>query len=154
MKMKDIVSGGATVDIQVDSAESIFLLRAVSHAGEAWIEDHVAQNYETQYWGDSIVVEHRFIQGIIDGARRDGLTVTTNFPNEPKKPALVEVTYESLVVRWYYAALTEKERQELIGHIEGAKRYGVCSAYRHLPEDAKKILRAKYDEVRGITPGS
>lgn len=68
-------------DITVDCCGTIYLLRGVSDAGKEWIEENVTQNEETQYWNGAIVVEHRFIADIIEGARQDGLTITTNFPS-------------------------------------------------------------------------
>lgn len=62
-----------TVDLTVQNEGSIFLLRGVSNSGEDWIAENIPDDATT--WGDAIVVEHRYIQDIIDGARAAGLTV-------------------------------------------------------------------------------
>lgn len=59
-------------DVAVDDQGSIVLLRPISAAADAWINEHVEVQ---QTWGDSIVVEHRFADAIIDGMIADGLEV-------------------------------------------------------------------------------
>ena len=52
---------------------SIFLLVAVTTAGEEWIAEHIPEDAMT--YGKAIVVEHRYIADIVDGAIADGLAV-------------------------------------------------------------------------------
>ncbi len=59
-----------------------------------------------------------------------------------------EVPYEVRVRQFFHASLTEKEGQALIGHIQGTKRYGLLVTYTDLPEQAKVIIRAQYDETQ------
>ena len=60
-------------DLTVQNEGSIFLLDASSAVGRDWMNENIAITAER--WAGAIVVEHRYIQDIIDGARRDGLTV-------------------------------------------------------------------------------
>lgn len=52
---------------------SIFLLWSRTSAGDAWVKENLPSDAQT--FGGAIVVEHRYIQDIVDGARADGLTV-------------------------------------------------------------------------------
>ena len=54
---------------------SIVLLKPLSEAGKIWIDEHIGQGDEVQYWGDSVVVEPRYIRDIIDGIEADGYKV-------------------------------------------------------------------------------
>jgi hypothetical protein len=57
--------------------------------------------------------------------------------------------YEVLVRQWFHAALTEKQGQALVGHIEGTKKYNLLVPYNDLPEQAKSIIRAEYNTIQG-----
>jgi hypothetical protein len=63
-------------DLLVADHQSIWLLMGVTEKGDAWIEDHIHQDEETQTWGGAIVVEPRYIGAIVKGAVKDGLTVS------------------------------------------------------------------------------
>lgn len=65
------------MDLQVEDHGTIFLLRPLSKVGQEWVDANVQQDDETQYWGNAIVVEHRYIGDIVAGAKGDGLEVTT-----------------------------------------------------------------------------
>lgn len=64
-------------DLLVDNHGSIFLLRPLSQAGADWVKDHLPD--DVMRWGygpmAGVVVEHRYIGAIVDGAQADGLTV-------------------------------------------------------------------------------
>ena len=60
-------------DLIVRNEGSIFLLCPVTPAGSDWIEENIGADAQT--WGTAIVVEHRYIGNIVDGAVRDGLEV-------------------------------------------------------------------------------
>jgi hypothetical protein len=60
-----------------------------------------------------------------------------------------EIPYEVRIRQWFHAALSEKEGQKLVGHIDGTKRYGLLVPYGDLPETAKAILRMEYDLLIG-----
>lgn len=54
---------------------TVYLVRGVTDAGTEWLQGHLAIDDETQYWNGSVVVEHRFIQDIVNEALNDGLVV-------------------------------------------------------------------------------
>ena len=60
-------------DLSVQNNGSIFLLQPISEAGTIWIEDNIGDDAMT--FGNAIVVEHRYIADIVNGALADGLTV-------------------------------------------------------------------------------
>ena len=62
------------VDIQFESHGSIVLIRGVSEAGQAWLDENVGDD-ETQHFGNAIAAEPRYCADIFLGARRDGLVV-------------------------------------------------------------------------------
>lgn len=53
---------------------SIMLLRPLTPEAEAWCEEHLPE--DGPRWGDSWVVEHRYVDSIVEGMREDGLRVT------------------------------------------------------------------------------
>jgi hypothetical protein len=61
------------MDFHVRNEGSIFLLQPVTEAACAWVLEHIPQ--DAQYFGDSVVVEHRYIADIVAGIQSDGLTV-------------------------------------------------------------------------------
>jgi hypothetical protein len=60
-------------DLLVRNEGSLFLLAPITPAGRAWIDDNIPDDAQT--WGDTIVVEPRYIQTIVTGAIADGLNV-------------------------------------------------------------------------------
>lgn len=60
-------------DLIVRNEGSIFLLTAITKAGENWIAEHIPADATT--FGKAIVVEHRYIADIVNGAQADGLIV-------------------------------------------------------------------------------
>lgn len=60
-------------DFTVQNHGSIFILTPHTPEAEAWVEEHIPD--DAQLWGNGIVVEHRFIDNIVEGARADGLEV-------------------------------------------------------------------------------
>lgn len=60
-------------DLSVENHGSIFLLRANTDAGRAWVAEHIPD--DAQVFGGATVVEHRFIADIAAGAIDDGLEV-------------------------------------------------------------------------------
>jgi hypothetical protein len=61
------------IDFSVDNHGSIVLLRGISPEAEQWIESYVGGD-DTQYWGDAVVVEHRYIVPIIEAMEAQGFT--------------------------------------------------------------------------------
>lgn len=62
-------------DFFVRNEGSIFLLTPETPAAEAWLAEHAPADDDHQYFGTSLVIEHRYILDIIDGIHGDGLTV-------------------------------------------------------------------------------
>ncbi len=61
-------------DFYVQNEGSIFILRALSNEAKQWVADHIPA--DATFWGhDGVVVEHRYIADIVQGAISDGLTV-------------------------------------------------------------------------------
>ncbi len=61
-------------DFTVLNAGSIFILNPITEKADAWVKEKVGINDETQFWGQKgIVIEHRYIQPIIEGILEDGL---------------------------------------------------------------------------------
>jgi hypothetical protein len=60
-------------DLSIQDEGSIYLLRPHSDAGKEWIAEHIP---DTAIWfGGAVVIEHRFIGDIAQGAVNDGLEV-------------------------------------------------------------------------------
>lgn len=53
---------------------SIFLVAPCSRKGREWIEENV-DDVASQFWGDALVVEHRYMEALFDGMIDDGLVV-------------------------------------------------------------------------------
>jgi len=62
-----------SVDFTVQNEGSIFLLQAWTDAARSWVEEFLPED-RMEFTG-AVVVEHRYIQDIVDGIRRDGLGV-------------------------------------------------------------------------------
>ena len=61
-------------DIQFEAHGSVVLIRGVSEAGKAWLDENVG-NDETQYFGNAIAAEPRYCPAIAEGAIEAGLVV-------------------------------------------------------------------------------
>jgi hypothetical protein len=65
-----------TPDFQLENHGSLFLLRPLNDAAKNWMGEHLPiDNPETQFWGDSIVIEPRYVAPIVDGILADGLAL-------------------------------------------------------------------------------
>jgi len=60
-------------DLFVQNEGSIFLLRPLTAVGHNWIEDNLPS--DAQEFGGAVVIEHRYIAAIVNGAEADGLVV-------------------------------------------------------------------------------
>lgn len=63
-----------TSDIAFENHGYIVLIRGLSEAGQAWLDENVG-NDETQYFGNAIAAEPRYCVDILLGAQREGLAV-------------------------------------------------------------------------------
>jgi hypothetical protein len=61
------------MDLSVRNEGSIFLLQPHTEAAHDWIAEHIPEDAMT--FGDAVVVEHRYIADIVNGAIADGLAV-------------------------------------------------------------------------------
>ena len=60
-------------DLHVANDGTVFQLTPLTEAGNNWVVDHLP---EDRIWGHhAILVEHRYIADIVDGAIADGLDV-------------------------------------------------------------------------------
>ena len=50
----------------------MFLLRALSDEGRVWLADNIPT---AEYFGDAVVVDHRYIEDVVEQIRLEGLEV-------------------------------------------------------------------------------
>jgi len=62
-----------SVDFTVQNESSIFLLQPQTESARRWVDEFLPE--DRMEFAGAIVVEHRYIQDIVDGIRRDGLEV-------------------------------------------------------------------------------
>jgi len=63
------------VDFRCENHGSIFLLYPISQSAQSWIEENLPSN--VQWFGQAVVVEHRYIWAILEGIQNDGLAVSS-----------------------------------------------------------------------------
>lgn len=64
------------IDFTLQDEGSLFLLHPHTTAAREWMEEHLPMgSAETQFWGEAIVIEHRYIGPIVEGIQADGLAV-------------------------------------------------------------------------------
>jgi hypothetical protein len=61
------------VDVTVSNEGTLFLFRPLTSEARAWIEENVSE--ESQWFGDSLVVEHRYARDLAAGMIDAGLNV-------------------------------------------------------------------------------
>jgi len=62
-------------DVIVDNQGTIVLLRPQTDEAMAWIEENIGRGNGYQPYWPTVLVEHRFADGIIEGMVGDGLQV-------------------------------------------------------------------------------
>jgi hypothetical protein len=66
-------SGGKTIDLVATNHGSLFVLEPHTQPAREWCDENLGDD-ETQHWGlDGIVVEPRYLEDILQGARERGL---------------------------------------------------------------------------------
>jgi hypothetical protein len=60
-------------DLKVQNEGSLFLLQPYTREGRDWINENVSD--EAMFYGTALVVEHRYIEDIVEGAISEGLEV-------------------------------------------------------------------------------
>jgi hypothetical protein len=69
-------SSRTELDFKLENHGSLFLLRPLNSAAKDWMGEHLpTDNSETQFWGDAIVIEPRYVAPIVDGIIGDGLVL-------------------------------------------------------------------------------
>jgi hypothetical protein len=64
-------------DFTVGNHGSIFILQPMNDAARSWIDVNLYEGDDgPQWWGGGVVVEHRFIGDIVEGAIAEGLSVS------------------------------------------------------------------------------
>jgi len=63
----------AKADFRVENHSSIYLLHPLNPLGRSWVEKNVCQETGSHPYFPTIIVEPRFLPGIMDGIHRDGL---------------------------------------------------------------------------------
>jgi len=73
-----VASGSSPTEVGPDffceNHGSIFLLRPISQSAHSWIEEHLPS--DAQWFGNGVVVEHRYVWAILAGLQDDGLVVS------------------------------------------------------------------------------
>jgi hypothetical protein len=65
----------ANPDFKIENQGSIFLLRPLSDAAHRWVKEFIGEDNGYQPYFPTILIEHSFICGVIDGIREHGLEV-------------------------------------------------------------------------------
>jgi hypothetical protein len=63
------------VDLHVMDQGTIFLLTPMTQRATYWVAENIGAGEDVATWGSSIIVEHRYIADIVEGAIADGLKV-------------------------------------------------------------------------------
>ena len=67
-------SSTTELDFRLENHGSLFLLRPLNPVAQNWMSENLpVDDPETQFWGDAIVIEPRYVSPIIDGILTDGL---------------------------------------------------------------------------------
>jgi hypothetical protein len=61
-------------DFRCANHGSLFLLFSLTQHAHSWIEEHLPE--DAQWFGNAVVIEHRYIWTILDGIQDAGLAVT------------------------------------------------------------------------------
>ena len=64
------------LDFTLENHGSLFLLRPLNPGAKDWMGEHLPMDSpETQFWGEAIVIEHRYLAPIVDGIIGNGLVL-------------------------------------------------------------------------------
>jgi hypothetical protein len=65
-----------TPQFELENHGSLFLLRPLDSIAQEWMNEHLpVGSPETQFWGEAIVIEPRYVTTIVDGIIGDGLVL-------------------------------------------------------------------------------
>lgn len=62
-------------DFELEDMGGIYFLRPQTDEAVAWANEHVGSENGYQPHWPTVLVEHRYLEDIVEGARADGLTV-------------------------------------------------------------------------------
>ncbi len=60
-------------DFTLQNEGTIYLLTPLTDSAKEWVSDHLPE--DAQWFGNGVVVEHRYIACIVQGIQDDGLAV-------------------------------------------------------------------------------
>jgi hypothetical protein len=63
----------AAVDFRCENHGSIFLLYPLSKSARSWVEQNLPS--DAQFFGNAVVIEHRYVWPILEGIQNESLTV-------------------------------------------------------------------------------
>jgi hypothetical protein len=67
-------SSTTELDFKLENHGSLFVLRPLNPVAQNWMSENLSVDEpETQFWGDAIVIEPRYLEPIVDGILADGL---------------------------------------------------------------------------------
>jgi hypothetical protein len=61
------------IDFAVHNEGTVALLQPISGEAQRWVEENITPEHMT--WGESVVVEPRYLGAILEGAVADGLVI-------------------------------------------------------------------------------
>jgi len=64
----------STIDVHVRNCGSIFLLTPLTEAARQWIKEHIPE--DATWFGASLVVEHRYVEDILNGMSSEALALS------------------------------------------------------------------------------
>jgi hypothetical protein len=67
-------SGSSPTDFRCENHGSLFLLFPCTESAHSWIEEHLPT--VAQWFGNAVVIEHRYVWAILEGIQNDGLAVS------------------------------------------------------------------------------
>jgi hypothetical protein len=69
------VSPNTEVDFILQGGSSLYILKPMTDAGVAWVEEHIGQDNGYQPYFPAVAIEHRYVGDILAGISADGLSV-------------------------------------------------------------------------------
>ncbi len=63
-------------DFRCENHGSLFLLFPLTQRAHSWIEEHLPE--DVQWFGNAVVIEHRYIWTILDGIQDAGLAASVH----------------------------------------------------------------------------
>jgi len=61
-------------DFICENHGSLFLLFPLCQSAQSWVEEHLPT--DVQWFGNAVVIEHRYVWAILEGIQNDGLAVS------------------------------------------------------------------------------